>query len=147
VFRTPTKTAPPEPTHKDDDEPTHGQLQAQKIHLALHGDKNERMAILRDNNKLLHAYVLRNPQLSLEELVFMARSATVSIELLTQIGGRREWAERPEIAIALVRNPKTPIPLALKLLDHVGMSELRTLAKQQNVRDAIQRAARKKILG
>lgn len=126
---------------------TAAQLQAQRIQLALHGDKNQRMAILRDNNKLLHTYVLRNPQLQLDEVVFMARMATASIEMLTAIGGRRDWAEKPEVALALVRNPKTPIPLALKMLDHVGQSELRTLAKQQNVRDAVQRAARKKILG
>jgi len=91
--------------------------------------------------------VLRNPQIQLEEIIFIARMATASIEILTAIANRREWAERPEVALALVRNPKTPVPLAIKMLDHVGPAELRGLAKQQSVRDAIQRAARKKILG
>ncbi len=127
--------------------PTQAQLNAQKIQLALHGDKNQRMAILREQNKQLHSYVLRNPGLQLDEIVFMAKQPTTSAELLTQIAARREWAERPEIAIALVRNPKTPVPLAIKMLDHVAGGELRNIAKQQSVRDAIQRAARKKLLG
>src|SRR5688572_27465642 len=80
--------------------------EAQKIQQALHGDKHQRMAILREPNKMLHGYVLRNPQLQLDEVVFIARMTTVSTDLLTFIAGRREWAERPEVAIALVRNPK-----------------------------------------
>ena len=123
------------------------QQQAQKIQQALHGDKNQRMAILRDHNKQLHTYVLRNPQLQIDEVLTIAKMSTMSAEMLTAIAGRREWAERPEVALALVRNPKTPIPLAVKMLDHVTDSELRVLAKQPNVRDAVQRAARKKILG
>jgi hypothetical protein len=126
---------------------TQAQLNAQKIQLALHGDKNQRMAILREQNKQLHGYVLRNPGLQIDELVFIAKQPTVSADLLAQIAARREWAERPEIAIALVRNPKTPVPLAIKMLDHIGAGDLRNIAKQQSVRDAIQRAARKKLLG
>ena len=121
--------------------------QAQKIQQALHGDKTQRMAILREPNKMLHGYVLRNPQLQLDEVVFIARMTTIAPDLLAYIAGRREWAERPEIASALVRNPKTPVPLAIRMLDRLGGAELRQLAKQTGVREAIQRAARKKVLG
>ena len=124
-----------------------GAAQAAKIQQALHGDKNQRAAILRENNRLLHAYVLRNPQIGVDEVAAIARMTTVSTEVLTFIAGRREWYERSEIAIGLVRNPKTPVPLAIRLLDHVGLGELRQLAKQTSVREAIARAARKKILG
>jgi hypothetical protein len=127
--------------------PSHSALQAQKIQLALHGDKNQRMAILREPNRLLHGYVLRNPQLTIEEVVAMARASASSAELLTQISNRREWAEKPEVAIGLVRNPKTPVPVAVRMLEHISMNELRNIAKMKNVRDAIQAAARKKILG
>lgn len=124
-----------------------GAAQAAKIQQALHGDKNQRAAILRENNRLLHAYVLRNPQIGMDEVAAIARMTTVSIDVLTFIAGRREWYERGEIAIALVRNPKTPVPMAIRMLEHIGQGELRQLAKQTAVRDAISRAARKKILG
>ena len=125
----------------------HGAAQAAKIQQALHGDKNQRAAILRENNKALHSYVLRNPQIGIDEVAAVARMTTVAIEVLTFIAGRREWYERPEVAAALVRNPKTPVPLAIRMLDHVGQAELRQLAKQSAVREAISRVARKKILG
>ncbi len=126
---------------------SHGAAQAAKIQQALHGDKNQRAAILRENNRLFHSYALRNPQIGIDEVASIARMATVSGDILTFIAGRREWAERAEVAIALVRNPKTPVPLAIRMLDHVGVGELRQLAKQTAVREPIARAARKKLLG
>jgi hypothetical protein len=120
---------------------------AQKIQRALHGDRNDRLAMLRDINKSLHPYVLRNPGIQADEIAWIARQPTVAPDALAYIAGKREWIQKPEIAAALVRNPKTPPPLAIKLLDLVAPSELRLLAKQTNVRDAIQRAARKKLLG
>jgi hypothetical protein len=120
--------------------------QAEKIRMALHGSKEERAAILRDANRTLHKYVLRNPGLGLDEVAHIARMTAVSQELLVFIAGRREWVGRPEIAAALVRNPKTPTPVAIKLLASVSPTELRQLAKSNNIRDAIQRAARKKVL-
>lgn len=128
-------------------EPSQGAATAKKIQLALHGDKSQRAALLRDPNKMIHAYVLRNPQIQLDEVVTVARMTTVAVDVLTFIASRREWAERSEIALALVRNPKTPVPLAVRLLDHVSPSELRQLAKQANVREPIARAARKKVIG
>jgi hypothetical protein len=120
---------------------------AQKIQRALHGDRSDRLAMLRDLNKTLHPYVLRNPGIQVDEIAWIARQPTVAPDALAYIAGKREWIQKPEIAAALVRNPKTPPPLAIKLLDLVAPSELRLLAKQTNVRDAVQRAARKKLLG
>ena len=119
---------------------------AKKIALALHGNKDERAAILRDLNKLFHPYVLRNPNLQLDEVLAMAKMTTLSAEVLKTIAERREWMARPEIALALVRNPKCPAPVAVKLLGNVSPADLRQLAKDTKTRPAIQQAARKKIL-
>lgn len=120
---------------------------AEKIQLALHGNKDQRAAILRDLNKTLHPYVLRNPGLQLEEVLAMAKNATLAPELLKAIADRREWAQRPDIAIGLVRNVKTPIPVALKVLEFVTDGDLRQLAKDNRTRGPIQQAARKKVVG
>ena len=118
----------------------------EKIQIALKGSRDERQAILRDVNKMVHAHVLKNPNVQLDEVASMAKMTTVSPDLLAAIAQRREWAGRPEIAQALVRNPKTPIPTAVKLLDNLSMSELRILAKDSHTRAPIQAAARKKLL-
>lgn len=118
-----------------------------RITQALRGSRDERTAILRENNPALHAHVLRNPGLQLDEVAAFAKLRTVSPEFLKLIADRREWAQRPEIALALVRNPKTPVNVAIKLLDYVGAAELRQLAKDQHTRTPIQQAARKKVVG
>ena len=118
-----------------------------KIEQALRGTRDERMAVLRSPQRNLHVYVLRNPGLTLDEIAGMARMTTISVDVLKQIAERREWGHRPEIAIALVRNPTVPPPVAVALLDHVAPAELRQLAKDARTREAIQKAARKKLLG
>ena len=77
------------------------------------------MLILRDINKSLHPYVLRNPHIGLDEVAAIARMPTVTADLLVAVCDRTEWSQRPEIALALVRNPKTPVPSALKVLGFV----------------------------
>lgn len=148
-------------TASEDRDPEHSVVEAQaddkprnvaaetneKITAALRGNRDERAAILRDTNPALHGHVLRNPGLQLDEIAAIAKMRTVTPELLKQIADKREWAQRPEIAIALVRNPKTPVNIAIRLLDHVGPAELRQLAKDQHTRTPIQHAARKKVLG
>lgn len=120
---------------------------AEKMQVARHGSKEERAAIMRDRTaQPLHRLVIRNPHLQLDEVCQIARMATTTADIFTYIGSQPEWAQRPEVALALVRNPKVPVPLAIKMLNHVGVADLRQLAKAPNVRDAIQRAARKKIM-
>jgi hypothetical protein len=76
----------------------------------------------------------------------MATLPTVSAELLQAIAERREWTQRSEVAIALVRNPKTPVTTAVRLLDYVGVPELRRLVKDPGTRGPVRAAAAKKIL-
>jgi len=122
--------------------------QHEKMQLALHGTRDERALIIRDPTaKQLHPYVLKNPQLQLAEVAAIAALRTVAPETLKLIAGRREWAQRPDIAAALVRNPKTPVPLAVKLVPYLSGGELRQLARQTSLRAPIQKAVRKKVLG
>jgi hypothetical protein len=62
------------------------------------------------------------------------------------IAEHREWSGNPTVCTGLVRNPRTPLPLALKLMDKVPLSDLRMIAKG-GARDQIVNAARKKIAG
>jgi len=124
-----------------------GSSTAAKIHLALYGNRDERMRILRDGDRSLHRYVLRNPGLRIDEVTFIAKMTAVSADLLKAIAERPEWAQRPEVALALVRNPKSPVPLAIQMLQHVSAGDLRRLAKGSSVRMPILQAARKRVVG
>lgn len=121
--------------------------QAQKIHLAMHGTRDERNAILRDQNRTLHPFVLKNPQLSAEDVLEISKNAQMSPALLKLIAERRDWVQRAPIACALVRNPKTPPNVALQALAYVPMDALRIMAKGTGVLPHIAQAARKKVIG
>jgi len=124
----------------------HGPQLAKQIQQALHGNKDERAAIIRGVNKQLHPFVLKNPQLGADEVLGFAKMATIGADLLAQIAARRDWAARPDIAIALVRNPKISVGVAVKLLEHVAVADLRQLAKDSRTRTPIQQAARKRVI-
>jgi hypothetical protein len=49
------------------------------------------------------------------------------------------------VVLALVRNPKTPMGSAVRLLDRLPEQELRRLAKSPDVPRGVQLAARKRI--
>jgi hypothetical protein len=121
--------------------------QVEKIQLALHGGKTERAALLRETNKTIHGYVLRNPNIGIDEVGQLARNALVAPDVLALIAGRKEWVARPEIAAALIRNPKTPVPLAIQMIAHVAPAELRQLAKSGALRAPVLAAVRKKVIG
>jgi hypothetical protein len=124
-----------------------GLSRMEKVQKALHGTRDERTAILRDRDRTLHAFVLKNPALDADDLVAIARNPQLAADLLQQVGDRKEWLQRPAVALALARNPKTPPELAVRALDHVPLEALRQLAKGAGALPHIQVAARKKLLG
>lgn len=119
---------------------------AQKIHLAMHGNRDERNAILRDKNKALHQYVLKNPGLGTDDVLEIAKSAMTAPDMLRTISERKEWFQRPQIALGIARNPKTPADIAVRALEFVPMDALRLMAKGAGVLPHVAQAARKKII-
>jgi len=118
---------------------------AQKIQLALSGDRDARIVLLRDQQKPLHAHVLRNPRITLEEVAFAARLPSLAPDALKLIAGHRDWTRDPGICTALVRNHATPVPVAVQLLTRVPIQELKALARGGG-RPALVQAARKLVL-
>jgi hypothetical protein len=119
----------------------------EKVQKALHGTRDERNAILRDHDRTLHAFVLKNPQLDADDVVAIARNPQLAGDLLQQVGDRKEWLQRPAVALALARNPKTPPELAVRALEHVPVEAVRQLAKGASALPHVQAAARKRLLG
>jgi hypothetical protein len=116
----------------------------EKMQLALSGDREARAYLLRDNNKVLHGYVLRNPRIGLDEVLYAAKMSSLSADALKFIAEHREWGVNVSVCTALARNPRMPVPLVLKLLPRLPSQELRAIAKGTG-RAAIVQAARKLI--
>jgi hypothetical protein len=119
---------------------------AEKIKLALHGSRDERLRVLRDKDRTLHLFVLKNPQLGLDEVLSIAKNPQTAPDALKSIAEKREWYQRSDIALALLSNPKTPVPLAIRMIEHTAIAELRRLAKTDSLRPAVLNAVRKKVI-
>lgn len=123
-------------------EPTH----AQKIQWALHGTRDQRNAILRDTNRQLHPYVLKNPQTNVDDVLAIAKNPMMGADMYKLISERPDWFQRPAIAIALARNPKVQGDIAVRALAYVSPDSLRQLAKG-GAPPHVVTAARKKVIG
>jgi hypothetical protein len=129
--------------------PLYDQIRAmsaqEKIRLAVHGDRPARLILVKDQNKTIHTFLLQNPRITLDEIRYIAGYHQANPDALVAIAGHRDWAQNPHVLVALARNPKTPTPTALKLLDKIPLNELRRLAKSAEVPRAVQVAARKRV--
>ena len=118
-----------------------------KINLAQSGGREERMALAQDGNRAIHPYILRNGRLSTEEVAFMSRLATLNPDVLSKIGENPAFTQNPQIVKNLVYNPKTPIRVAVRLLDRLCRTEIMNIAKRTSMHRAIVSAAQKKVRG
>jgi hypothetical protein len=50
------------------------------------------------------------------------------------------------IAQALVRNPRTPIPLGVRLVPRMGMRDLKILRRDRNISEAVRKTANRIFL-
>lgn len=118
---------------------------AEKRQAAMHGSKDLRLLLIKDSNKTIHPFVMQNPALGLEEVEAISRMTGVHPDVLHTIA--KNWTRSPNVVRNLVKNPKTPLPDALALVEKLAVSDLRSIAKGGSVRMAILQAARRKVTG
>ena len=120
---------------------------SQKMRLATRAGRLERQILLRDNSPQVLMSLLANPRIDETEVRDLVRSPHAASGVLQQVAKDRRWSTNYEVRLSLVRNPKTPTPLAQRLLPTLRKSDLQTLAKSPNVREAIKGAALRLYLG
>jgi hypothetical protein len=118
---------------------------SERIKLAMRGNKEARIRLLRDSNRIIVRLVLQNPRITEEEIVAITHNRTADEELLRLIALRREWTKSLPIRLGLIENPRTPTAIALRFLPTLGDRDIRRLAKSKNVPDAVTGAARRTL--
>lgn len=114
---------------------------AEKIILASKADRQERAVLAQDNDSQILYYLLKNPRITTEEVLRIARLTSISAQVADLIAKTTQWSSNQEIRSALVNNPRTPTPLALKLLPTLPEPEIRQIAKSTAVSQALKQAA------
>jgi hypothetical protein len=115
---------------------------AEKIKLATLGNKEARTLLLRDTNRLVCMAAATSPRITDAEIMTLANSRTVNADVLRHIYSSRDYLKNYAIRIALVKNPKVPLPTALKFLQSLHEKDIRDLARDRNVPHTIQSQAK-----
>lgn len=116
-----------------------------KIKLALTGDKEWRMLLIKDNNKLVSEAVIKNPRITEQEVLLICKSTVKNDEIIRNICTNKDWTKNNQIRKALIENPKTPLHYSLSFLSYLGEKDLSFLAKSKNISSVIATQARRML--
>ena len=115
---------------------------AEKIKLATLGNKEARTLLLRDSNKLVCMAAVTSPRITDGEVMTLANSRTLNAEVLRHIYSNREYLKIYAIKMSIVKNPKVPLPTALKYMYTLQEKDIKELARDRNVPQTIQSQAK-----
>ncbi|MGE3276077.1 MAG: hypothetical protein AB7O67_13260 [Vicinamibacterales bacterium] len=118
----------------------------ERVKAAMKGSREMRAVLVRDPNKLVALSVLSSPKLTEAEVEAIARMGSVAEDVLRTIGHSRAWTKNYGILSALVKNPKTPIPLSLTLLARLNDRDAKAVSIDRNVPEPLRIAARKRVV-
>jgi hypothetical protein len=99
--------------------------------------------LIRDPNPQVAVTAMSGASLSDGEVEKLAANRSVVGEILEEIARRRDWINKYKVVSALVHNPRTPPGLAVRLLPRMSVRELRMLARDHNVPNAVRTHAQR----
>ena len=120
---------------------------AEKIITALKGSREERSILIRDPNRLVATAVLGSPRITEAEIESISAMKSVSDEILRTIGNHREWTKRYTVLNNLVRNPRTPVGIALSMVPRLNPRDIKGIAVDRNVPEPVRKQAQKFVKG
>jgi hypothetical protein len=120
-----------------------GMTVPQKVELASKGNREVRKILSRDASSMVARALIGSPKLSEEDIATFAASSQTHEEILRAIADNRQWTANRQIVSAIVHNPKTPPPSAIRFLRMFQTHELRILTHNRGVGLAVRQEARR----
>ena len=99
----------------------------ERVQMALKGNREERIALIRDPCKVVQRAVLQSSRLSDSEVEFFSSMSSLSDEILRLIAGNRKFRGNYTVVRNLVSNPKTPLDVSLHLVAQISGQDLKGL--------------------
>jgi hypothetical protein len=118
-----------------------GMRVVERVQMGLKGNREERMALIRDPCKVVQRAVLTSSRLTDREVETFAAMASLSDEVLRMIAMNRKFQRNYAVVRNLINNPKTPLDLSLHMLPGITAPDLKKLATNKNVSDPLRTAA------
>ena len=120
--------------------------QTEKLLLAVKADRSERAVLIQDNDPRVLLSVLRNPRLTVDEVVRIAKSSFINFNIADVIMKTPQWMASLDVRLGLIHNPKTPQAFALRILPTLPDTEVRAIARA-GTSMALKQAALRKMQG
>jgi predicted DNA-binding protein (UPF0278 family) len=117
----------------------------ERIKLALTGNREERMALIRDANKLVQRAVLSSPKLTTQEVEGFSSMSSLSDEILRMIAGNRAFIKNYAVVKNLITNPKVPLDVSMHMLPRLHDTDMKFLTQNKNVPETLRTMAAKII--
>jgi len=114
----------------------------QKVKIALLGNKEVRSILIKDSNKIVSTAVIKSPKLTDNEVHGIAQMRSVNDEIIRSIAGNNDWTKNYNIKLALVTNPKTPLPISMKFLRFLNVKDMADASRNKNISPQIQKLAK-----
>jgi hypothetical protein len=111
----------------------------QKVMLAIKGNWQERVILLRDRNKQVASSVLKSPKLNDKEVERISKMRNVPEEVLREIADDRKWTSKYAIIRNLVENPKTPVSQSMSYVTRLSIMDLRRLKNNRDIPEPVRR--------
>jgi hypothetical protein len=118
---------------------------AERMKVGMKGTREERAILIHDPNKLVSVAVLSSPKVNESEVESFAKMANVSEEVLRIIGQTRAWMKNYGVVSALAKNPKTPLGVALHLVQRLSERDLKMISLDRNAQEPLRTAVRKRL--
>jgi len=119
---------------------------AEKIKMALSGDKEWRAILIKDSNKLVSSSVVKNPRYTDGEVLSLIKVGIQNDEIMRLVCANKEWIKNYKIRKALVESSRTPVQNAMRYLSTMNEKDMAYLAKSKNIPSVISTMAKRLLL-
>lgn len=116
---------------------------AERVKLAVLGDKEDRMILVRDGSKVVNGAVLASPKISDQEVETIAAMKNVQENVLRTLARNRKFLKSYSVVKNLVNNPRCPLDLSLGLMKNLLVADLKGLSMNKNVPETLKKLALK----
>ena len=124
-----------------------GMSTGEKISLGRRSPRTVFAALLEDPDPRILRALLGNPRLLEHDAVKVASDGRSRPEVLSFLASHPVWGRRRSVREALVRHPRTPVPVALGLVSRFPRRELTRLIRDAAVPKIVRVGAERRLQG
>src|SRR5256885_11624063 len=110
--------------------------------MAMLGNAFARATLIRDSNKTVSMACIRSPGVSDAEAHHYATNRSLDDDIIRYIANKRQWTRLYGVKVALINNPKCPLPVSMRFLSHLRPPDLKAISRSKGIPSALANAAK-----